>query len=276
MIKTASFAAAEAANDISDYEILSISRRIIDFTFSERQSTVKMFATKRETHTHRCDSINWLAVTADWGSGGCRCLHSVPCSPGTERPAERACQIRSRGERGDLQVGYNCAFASLLYANDALWHIRNKISEGLLSIRDKFMDYRNINAKMMKKSPQECYSYTSGYKTTINRKGLELIIRHERPAVGQEALVGRTSRTFSRRVPLMTDEEIKEEFKRITTVHLKRTFLSKLDSHTTKLVEIFRKKGGIAGTNIKPMLDSLSEVNVLINLIATSNLDITH
>ncbi|KAM7388885.1 hypothetical protein PAMP_022894 [Pampus punctatissimus] len=53
--------------------------------------------------------------------------------------------------------------------------------------------------------------------------------------------------------------QIKEEFKRITTVYLKRTFLSKLDSHTTKLVEIFRKKGGIAGTKIKPMLDSLSE-----------------
>lgn len=70
--------------------------------------------------------------------------------------------------------------------------------------------------------------------------------------------------------------QIKEEFKRIITIHLERTFLSKLDRHTTKLVEIFRKKGGIAGTKIRPMLDSLSEVNVLINLIALSNVDIIH
>ena len=38
-------------------------------------------------------------------------------------------------------------------------------------------------------------------------------------------------------------------------------------------MEIFRKKGGIAGTKIRPMLDSLSEVNVLINVIASSNVN---
>lgn len=45
-------------------------------------------------------------VKRDERSGGCDCLHSVPLrSPGTQRPAERARQIRSRGERRDLQVG---------------------------------------------------------------------------------------------------------------------------------------------------------------------------
>ncbi|XP_036951014.1 uncharacterized protein LOC119017923 isoform X3 [Acanthopagrus latus] len=61
---------------------------------------------------------------------------------------------------------------------------------------------------------------------------------------------------------LFSQTQIKEEFKRITTVHLEQTFLSKLDRHTTKLVEIFRKKGGIAGTKIRPMLDSLSEQHI--------------
>ncbi|XP_041804801.1 uncharacterized protein LOC121614792 [Chelmon rostratus] len=61
---------------------------------------------------------------------------------------------------------------------------------------------------------------------------------------------------------LFSETQIKEEFKRITTIHLERTFLSKLDRHTTKLVEIFRKKGGIAGMKIRPMLNSLSEQHV--------------
>lgn len=51
----------------------------------------------------------------------------------------------------------------------------------------------------------------------------------------------------------------KEESRRITTIHLERTFLSKLDWHMTKLVDIFQKKGGVAGMKIKPLLDSLSE-----------------
>uniref|UniRef100_A0AAV2LRL3 Uncharacterized protein n=1 Tax=Knipowitschia caucasica TaxID=637954 RepID=A0AAV2LRL3_KNICA len=58
---------------------------------------------------------------------------------------------------------------------------------------------------------------------------------------------------------LFCENQIKEEFKRITTVHLERTFLSRLDKYTTKLLDLFQKKGGIAGTKIKPMLDSLNQ-----------------
>ncbi|XP_051272765.1 uncharacterized protein LOC127372883 [Dicentrarchus labrax] len=61
---------------------------------------------------------------------------------------------------------------------------------------------------------------------------------------------------------LFCENQIKEEFKRITTMHLERTFLSRLDRYTTKLLEIFRRKGGTAGTKIKPMLDSLNEHHV--------------
>ncbi|KAK9536023.1 hypothetical protein VZT92_005845 [Zoarces viviparus] len=48
------------------------------------------------------------------------------------------------------------------------------------------------------------------------------------------------------------------EFRRITTVHLERTFLSNLDNWTPQFLKIFLTKGGVAGTKIKHMLDSLS------------------
>ncbi|KAJ4937553.1 hypothetical protein JOQ06_002188 [Pogonophryne albipinna] len=65
---------------------------------------------------------------------------------------------------------------------------------------------------------------------------------------------------FMERWPAMFSElQIKEEFRRITTIHLERTFLTKLDFYTPKLQEIFGTKGGVAGTKIRPLLDSLSQ-----------------
>ncbi|XP_074546285.1 uncharacterized protein LOC141810709 [Halichoeres trimaculatus] len=61
---------------------------------------------------------------------------------------------------------------------------------------------------------------------------------------------------------LFSEAQIEEEFRRITTVHLQRTFLSKLDLYTPKLQEIFSKKGGVAGSKIKPLLESFSQQHV--------------
>ncbi|XP_054587898.1 uncharacterized protein [Nothobranchius furzeri] len=61
---------------------------------------------------------------------------------------------------------------------------------------------------------------------------------------------------------LFSENQIKEEFKRLTTVHLEQTFLSSLDRFTPKLLAMFQKKGGTAGTKIRPMLDSLNEHHV--------------
>ncbi|CAL8263520.1 unnamed protein product [Merluccius merluccius] len=61
---------------------------------------------------------------------------------------------------------------------------------------------------------------------------------------------------------LFSEVQIKEEFKTITTVPLERTFLTKLDFYTPKMQEIFSKKGGVAGTKIRPLLDSLSQRHV--------------
>lgn len=43
--------------------------------------------------------------------------------------------------------------------------------------------------------------------------------------------------------------QIKEEFRRITAVHLEQTFLTKLDFYTPKLWKILETTGGVACRN---------------------------
>ncbi|KAJ8009958.1 hypothetical protein DPEC_G00069580 [Dallia pectoralis] len=52
--------------------------------------------------------------------------------------------------------------------------------------------------------------------------------------------------------------QIKEEFRRITTVSLEQSFMYKLDHYTTKLMALMTK-GGIIGTNLRAFLDRLSQ-----------------
>ncbi|KAL6457320.1 hypothetical protein MHYP_G00342830 [Metynnis hypsauchen] len=52
---------------------------------------------------------------------------------------------------------------------------------------------------------------------------------------------------------------VKDEFRRITTVNLEQTFLTKLDFYTPKLLTIFKTKGGVAGTKLRCLLDSLGQ-----------------
>ncbi|GAA6084490.1 uncharacterized protein LOC103908645 isoform X1 [Tachysurus ichikawai] len=58
---------------------------------------------------------------------------------------------------------------------------------------------------------------------------------------------------------LFCESEIKNEFRRITTVPLEPTFLQKLDLYTPKLLDLFKTKGGDAGIKIRSMLDSLCQ-----------------
>ncbi|KAL6462537.1 hypothetical protein MHYP_G00289590 [Metynnis hypsauchen] len=58
------------------------------------------------------------------------------------------------------------------------------------------------------------------------------------------------------------ESQVKQEFKRITTKHLDRTFLTKMDFYTPKLLTIFKFKGGTAGTKMKTMLESLSQQQI--------------
>ncbi|XP_073788000.1 uncharacterized protein [Danio rerio] len=68
---------------------------------------------------------------------------------------------------------------------------------------------------------------------------------------------------FKERWPaLFTEAQIKEEFRRITTVSLEETFLRKLDEYTPGLLRLMRAKGGAAGCKMRPLLDSLNTQNI--------------
>lgn len=65
---------------------------------------------------------------------------------------------------------------------------------------------------------------------------------------------------FRERWPaLFCEAEIKEEFRRITTVSLEQSFMYKLDHYTTKLIALMMAKGGVIGTKLRPFMDRLSQ-----------------
>ncbi|KAL7848191.1 hypothetical protein AOLI_G00229090 [Acnodon oligacanthus] len=69
---------------------------------------------------------------------------------------------------------------------------------------------------------------------------------------------------FKERWPaLFSESQIKEEFIRITTVNLERTFMTNLDAHMPKFLDLLKGKGRSAGTKIRPLLDSLAKSNDL-------------
>ncbi|XP_059202021.1 uncharacterized protein LOC131981650 [Centropristis striata] len=67
-------------------------------------------------------------------------------------------------------------------------------------------------------------------------------------------------RAFKERWPgLFTEAQIKEEFRRITTVSLEETFMLKLDEYTPRLLQLMRAKGGAAATRMQPLLNTVNE-----------------
>ncbi|MEQ2274392.1 hypothetical protein XENORESO_020158, partial [Xenotaenia resolanae] len=58
---------------------------------------------------------------------------------------------------------------------------------------------------------------------------------------------------------LFCEAEIKEEFRRITTISLEQTFMYKLDHYTPKLTTLMKGKGGVVGTKLRLFLDKLSQ-----------------
>ncbi|KAF1388884.1 hypothetical protein PFLUV_G00067490 [Perca fluviatilis] len=53
--------------------------------------------------------------------------------------------------------------------------------------------------------------------------------------------------------------EIKEEFRRITTISLEQKFMLKLDGYTPRLLQLMRAKGGAAGTRMRHLLSTVNE-----------------
>ncbi|KAG9269204.1 hypothetical protein AMEX_G16207 [Astyanax mexicanus] len=53
--------------------------------------------------------------------------------------------------------------------------------------------------------------------------------------------------------------DVKEEFRRITTVALEEMFMLKLDWYTPRLLQLLRAKGGAAGARMHPLLNTVNE-----------------
>ncbi|XP_034073165.1 dynamin-2-like [Gymnodraco acuticeps] len=51
-----------------------------------------------------------------------------------------------------------------------------------------------------------------------------------------------------------TLNQVNAEFKRITTIHLQSKFFSSLDIHSTSLIDVYTKKGGVQGKKIKSIM----------------------
>ncbi|CAL8382348.1 unnamed protein product [Arctogadus glacialis] len=65
---------------------------------------------------------------------------------------------------------------------------------------------------------------------------------------------------FTERWPaLFCADGITEEFRRITTISLEQSFMSKLDAYTPKLLALMKAKGGELGTKLRPFLVKLSQ-----------------
>ncbi|XP_049455374.1 uncharacterized protein LOC125902801 isoform X1 [Epinephelus fuscoguttatus] len=75
-----------------------------------------------------------------------------------------------------------------------------------------------------------------------------------REVVGQSMTVAE----FRERWPALFEPvQINEEFQRCNTVPLEQTFISQLDRHTPKLLELFSSKGGAVGQRMKSVLIEL-------------------
>ncbi|KAG5271941.1 hypothetical protein AALO_G00185920 [Alosa alosa] len=106
---------------------------------------------------------------------------------------------------------------------DLLYEVKKKHNE------------RTITAKMAK---------------TFAIRRLEVV--HDGPSVQE----------FIERWPgLFREDQVKEEFRRITAIPLEATFLGKLDHYTPQLLKVMRAKGGVAGSKICPILDTLCQLH---------------
>ncbi|KTF74419.1 hypothetical protein cypCar_00047951, partial [Cyprinus carpio] len=65
---------------------------------------------------------------------------------------------------------------------------------------------------------------------------------------------------FKERWPaLFCEAEIKEEFRRLTTISLEQSFMNRLDAYTPKMITLMKLKGGVVGTKLRPYMDILSQ-----------------
>ncbi|KAL6457319.1 hypothetical protein MHYP_G00342820 [Metynnis hypsauchen] len=114
--------------------------------------------------------------------------------------------------------------------------------------------------------PSTVEELVSNVQDTFSLKG-DFCLQYKDPDFdGQFVTLTTTEdvKDFKDRWPaLFSESQIKDEFMRITTVNLERTFMTNLDAHMPKLLDLLKGKGGSAGTKIRPLLDSLAKNNDL-------------
>ncbi|XP_061565367.1 uncharacterized protein LOC133419892 [Cololabis saira] len=138
-----------------------------------------------------------------------------------------------------------------------------------------------VPAKNVKKAKKAEVNYLPPHPVGENQDTLEIerleLINEIKKKNNAKIFTEKMSKTFSsRRVEVVTlspsvsvfkerwpalfsDAQIKEEFRRITTISLEETFLLKLDGYTPRLLQLMRAKGGAAGSKMRPLLDTVNE-----------------
>ncbi|XP_030596992.1 uncharacterized protein LOC115788190 [Archocentrus centrarchus] len=96
-------------------------------------------------------------------------------------------------------------------------------------------------------------------KETVHRK-MDKTFSYRRLEVVRETPM---VQDFQERWPALFDVfEINAEFKRITTLPLQSRFLSQLDILSSKLIALYKKRGGLIGKRLKSIMDQMTEEDV--------------
>ncbi|XP_073330049.1 uncharacterized protein [Pagrus major] len=136
-------------------------------------------------------------------------------------------------------------------------------------------------AKNVKKPKKAEVNYLPPHPAGENQDTLELerleLINEMKKKSNGKAIQEKMSKTFSsRRVEVVTlspsvsvlkdrwpalfsETQIKEEFRRLTTISLEETFLLKLDGYTPRLLQLMFAKGGVARSKMRPLLNTVNE-----------------
>lgn len=158
----------------------------------------------------------------------------VPCP-------ELAINSMKRKRPGDKNPAKNCKKPKRAEVNYLPPHPQGETTESLEKIRQELLEdvkKKNNDKMIVPKMAQ-----------TFSCRRLEVVT--DSPAAD----------VFKERWPaLFTENGLKEEFRRITTIPLEETFMLKLDSYTPELFSVLGKKGGAIGAKLRPVLDKQRRV----------------
>ncbi|KAK0151230.1 hypothetical protein N1851_007633 [Merluccius polli] len=126
-----------------------------------------------------------------------------------------------------------------------------------------------------------CPTYPSGESAETLEKIRETLLLEVRKRNNEDTVAAMMEKTFAHRrqevicdAPLIADfktrwpalfcvRELTAEFKRITTVSLLSKFFSELDAHSSNLMRLFGKKGGIQGRKIRSIMIPITQTDAI-------------